>query len=111
MYRLWDAYTNGDAVGHSSFLTREYRAVHPNGTIHNEHPTAQEIAAARITGYTLSDLRVASIAEGAALVTYLADIQIPGGAHGQFAVGEVWVKQHDEWKCRFYQGTLTKPVT
>ena len=111
LHELWKAYRDGDAEGHNSFLTRDYRAVHPDGTVRDGHPTAQDIAAAPITGYALSDVRVVPVAAGAALVTYMADVKVPGGAQGQFAVGELWVNEHDEWKCRYYQGTLTKPVT
>jgi hypothetical protein len=106
LHKLWDAYKDGHERAHSSFLTAEYRAVHPDGTIHDGHPTAQDIAAAPITGYALTKVRAVPVASDAALVTYTADIEIPDGSRVQFEVGEVWVKQHGDWMCRYYQGTL-----
>ncbi len=111
LFALWDAYKNKDAAAHHQFLTDDYTAVHPDGTLHSGKPTAQQIAAAPIAGYKLSHLRVAPIGADAALVTYIAEVEIPGGnppARAQFAVSEVWVKQRGEWLCRYYQGTLTK---
>ncbi len=111
LFALWDAWKNQDAAAHHQFLTDDYTAVHPDGTLHAGKPTAQEIAAAPIAAYKLSHLRVAPMGADAALVTYIAEVEIPGGispAHAQFAVGEVWVKQRGEWLCRYYQGTLTK---
>ncbi len=111
LFALWDAYKNKDAAAHNAFLTDDYTAVHPDGTLHSGKPTAQEIAAAPIAGYKLSHLCVAPIEVDAAIVTYIAEVEIPGNtppAHAQFAVGEVWVKHRGEWLCRYYQGTLTK---
>lgn len=85
--------------------------MYPEGTLHAGQPTAQQIAAAAIAGYKLSGLRVVSVGPDAALVTYIAEVDIPGGEypdHVQLAVGEVGVKQRGEWMCRYYQGTLLK---
>jgi hypothetical protein len=111
LHALWDAWKNKDAVAHGAVLADEYRAVFPDGTLHAGKRTAQEIAAAPISDYNLSGLRVASVGPDAALVTYMATVELPVGNdadHARFAVGEVWVKRHGEWMCRYYQGTLMK---
>ena len=108
---LWDAWKNKDAAAHNAALADEYSAVHPDGTLHAGKPTAPEIADAPIIGYNLSVLQVASVGPDAALVTYIAKVEVPCGdhsKHAQFAVGEVWVKQRGEWMCRYYQATLMK---
>jgi hypothetical protein len=50
---IWDAYLAEDADLHASFMTADYSAVHPDGSFHTRPPTAEEIAAARISGYRL----------------------------------------------------------
>jgi len=106
--KAWDAWKNNDAAALSTVLADDYSAVHPDGTVHAGKPTGQEIAAAPITSYDLARLRVASVGPDAALVTCIAEVEIPSGEHVHVAVGEVWVKQHGEWICRYYQGTLMK---
>ncbi len=111
LFALWDAWKNKDAATHNAILADDYTGVYPDGTLHSGKPTAQQITAAPIAAYKLSHLRVAPVGADAALVTYIAEVEIPGGsppAHAQFAVGEVWVKQRGEWLCRYYQGTLTE---
>ncbi|MBI4166851.1 MAG: nuclear transport factor 2 family protein [Acidobacteria bacterium] len=108
---LWDAWRNQDVTAHNAVLAEGYSAVHPDGTVHAGKPSSQEMAAAAITGYSLSGLRVALVGPEAALVTYVAQVEIPAGDHSEhakLAVGEVLVKQRGEWLCRYYQGTLIK---
>jgi hypothetical protein len=49
------------------------------------------------------------VAPDAALVTYFADIKIPGdNLEHKMAVGEFWVKRNSQWIIRGYSGTLMK---
>jgi hypothetical protein len=108
---LWDARRNVDASGLNSLLTDDYTAVHPDGTIHVEKPTEQEIASEEMDHYQLTDLRGAPIGPEAALVTYVADVGIASHiapATVRLAVGEVWIQQFRDWKCRYYQATVLK---
>ncbi len=45
-----------------------------------------------------------------ALVTYIAEVKIPGDHTGktQFPVSEIWIMHRGEWMCRYYQAALTK---
>jgi ketosteroid isomerase-like protein len=109
IHRIWDAYRKGDAAAHSALLADDYTAVHPDGSVHLRKPTAQEIRSAPIGAYILSDLRVVPTGSDAALANYLATVEIPDAPKlGKFVVGEVWVKQGGEWKCRYYQATPLK---
>jgi hypothetical protein len=104
---MWQAYQNKDAVAHSAMLTDDYTSIHPNGTMHGR-ATAQQIAAEAIAGFKFSQRKVWRLADHAALSTYFADVKLPAGAQPpqiRFAASEVWLKQRDEWKCTFYQGT------
>jgi len=106
--KAWDAYKNRDAACLGALLAAEYTAVNPDGTLHLGKPTLQDIAAAPIAGYSLSDMRVEMLEADVALVTCIAEVETPGGARARLAIGEVWVKQSGEWLCRYYQGTPAK---
>jgi ketosteroid isomerase-like protein len=108
--QIWDAYRKGDATAHNALLTDDYTAVHPDGLLHSRKPTAQEIQAAPIGEYILSDIRVVSTGPETALANYLATVEVPGDNAKlvKFFVGELWVKQAGRWKCRYYQPTPRK---
>jgi hypothetical protein len=45
------------------------------------------------------------------LATYTAEVEVRShgsAARFKFAVGEVWAKRGDEWKCRYYHATILK---
>lgn len=107
----WDAYHSIDVPTHSSLLTDDYVAVHPDGAIRHGKPSAEQIAQAAIDQYSLTELRAVRLGDDGALVTYIAEIGV--GSHisprvAKFAVGEVWIKQYGDWKCRYYQATTLK---
>ncbi len=108
--QIWDAYQRGDATAHNAQLTDDYTAVHPDGSVHSRRPTAQEIQAAPIGVHVLSDIRVVPTGSETALANYLATVEVPGESAKlvRFYVGELWVKQAGQWKCRYYQATLRK---
>jgi hypothetical protein len=108
---LWDARRSVDAVRLNSLLTDDYAAVHPDGTVHVEKPTEQEMASAEMDHYQLTQLRAAPVGPEGALVTYVAEVGIASHiapATVRFAVGEVWIKKFRDWKCRYYQATVLK---
>jgi ketosteroid isomerase-like protein len=79
--------------------------------LHPRKPTAQEVAAAPIDRYSLTQLQAVPIGHDGALATYIAVVVIGSGGSPvtvKFAVGEVWVKQAGEWKCRYDQATILK---
>jgi hypothetical protein len=87
----------------------DYRAVHPEGTLHPRKPAAQEIAAAPIDRYSLTQLPAVPIGHDGALVTHVAEGMVSSGGSAvtvKFAVGEVWSRQAGEWKCRHYRATI-----
>jgi len=92
---IWDAYLSFDAVAHNQILADNYRAVHPDGTVHLGKPTAEEIAAAPIEDNWLSELEAWPIGEEAALLTYTVEVEVKNhlsAARHIFAVGEAWAK-------------------
>jgi Domain of unknown function (DUF4440) len=106
---VWDAYVRVDEETHSKYLTEDYRAVHPDGSVHIGRPTAAEIAAEPIEDYWLADLQAWSVGEEAAIASYTAGVEVRNGASReriQFLVGEVWVNRNEDWKCRYYHATM-----
>jgi hypothetical protein len=105
----WEGWKNQDVVSNHAVIADEFDSFWPDGSRHVGKPTAEQIAAQPIAGYTLSQLRVVPLGVDAALVTYLADIKIPDHtADHQIAVGEFWVSRRGQWFVRGYSGTLLK---
>ncbi len=108
---IWEHYKNQEADAHNALLADDYQAVGPNGILRSRKPTAQEIAQAPLTAYTLVQVKAVALAPDVALMTYTAEVDGPSGGkiiHVTYQVGELWVKRAGEWKCRYYHGT---PVT
>jgi len=108
---LWDAYLQVDEAAHSAILTGEYRAVHPDGSVHLGKPSEKEIAAAPIEDYWRRELQAWPAGEEAAIATYTAEVEVRNGLSAnrfKFEVGEVWLKESGEWKCRYYHATPRK---
>ena len=105
---LWDAYLRVDEAAHSAVLTREYRAVHRDGSVHLGKPSEKEIAAAPIEDYWLRELQAWPAGDEAAIATYTAEVEVRNGLSAsrfKFEVGEVWLKEGGQWKCRYYHAT------
>jgi hypothetical protein len=61
--QIWDAYLALNEEAHSAILADDYRAVHPDGTMHVGKPSAKEIAAAPIEDYWLRDFQAWPLAK------------------------------------------------
>lgn len=108
---LWDSYVRIDAGAHSALLTEEYRAVHPDGSVHIGKPSAAEMSAEPIEDYWLTELQAWPAGEEAAIATYTAEVQVKDDDSSvgfKFEVGEVWLKVGGQWKCRYYHATMRK---
>ena len=109
--KVWDTYLVADEEVLSGLLASDYRAVHPDGTVHLGKPNAKEMAAAPIEDYWLRDVEAWSVGDEGAIVAYTAEVEVRNGLSAQrlpFAVGEVWMKYGGEWKCRYYHATTLK---
>jgi len=112
MENLWAAYKRGDAVAHHAILSDDYRAVHPDGTLHPPRPTGQEIAAAPINQYSLTHLQAVPIAT-MQRSSLIAEVAVSSGGSPvtvKFAVGEVWAKLGARVSSRGYWISLTVDV-
>jgi hypothetical protein len=108
---MWDAYMRVDEAARSTFMTEDFRAVHPNGTVHIGKPSAKEIAAEPIEDYWLTEMQAWPVGKEAAIVTYTAEVQArvdESSARFKFEVGEVWLKVGGQWRCRYYHATMQR---
>jgi hypothetical protein len=108
---LWDAYLRVDEAAHSAVLAKEYRAVHPDGSVHLGKPSAKEIAGGPMEDYWLRELQVWPRGEEAAIATYTAEVEVRSGLSAnrfKFEVGEVWLREGGQWKCRYYHATMRR---
>jgi ketosteroid isomerase-like protein len=109
----WDGWKNQDAASNNAIIADDFTSFWPDGSRHTGKPTARQMSEQPIAGYKLSEFRVVPVAADAALVTYFAEVKIPGNnvehqKEFQMAVGEVWVKRNGQWLIRGYSGTLMK---
>jgi hypothetical protein len=108
---MWDAYVRIDEPAHTKCFTPDFRAVHPDGTVHIGAPTAAEIAANHIDDYWLTNLQAWPVGQEGAIATFTAEVEVRKGGAPQrfkFEVGEVWIRQDNTWKSRYYHATLLK---
>ncbi|MGO8932712.1 MAG: nuclear transport factor 2 family protein [Terracidiphilus sp.] len=101
----WGAWKKGDAAAFDALTTDDYREVAATGTLHFYRFTSQELAALPISQFTISQLQALPIGQDGALVTYVGLITFQNGGPLKFAFGEVWVREGDEWKCKYSQAT------
>ncbi len=105
--RIWNAYRAGDIAEHNHWMAEDYIAVHPDGSVHGR-PTKEQILAAPIGKFSLSEFKVAQLTDGVALLNYVAEVENPPerpAFHFRWRVGEVWKRIDGEWRLRYYQPT------
>jgi hypothetical protein len=106
----WEAWKNQDPVSNDAVIADEFDSFSPDGLRHTGKPTAEQMAAQPIAGYKLSQFRAVPVGADAALVTYFAEVTIPGDkAVYAMAVGEFWVKRTGQWFIRGFSGTAVDP--
>lgn len=113
IHRIWQSYGNADVDAHNALLSEDYGAIFPDGSLHLRKPTLEEIRSSPMSSFVLTDLRIVQVTPDTALANYVADVEGPVEGktiHIRWRVGELWVKRHGEWKCRWYQPTQIAPA-
>src|SRR5258705_8239960 len=78
LHAQWEGWKNRDAASNNAIVADDFTSFWPDGSRHVGRPTAQQMAEQPISGYTLSEFRVVPVGVDTALVTYFADIKVPG---------------------------------
>src|SRR6202167_6461336 len=103
---------DGDTL--KRLLTDAFQQVGSEGKLHDKDDFTGDAKDGKLTDYTLYNLKVLSIDENAAIVTYDAVIHMTEGddllAPRYQHLSDVWVKQGDQWRWRFQQATARRPI-
>lgn len=103
---------DGDTL--KRLLTDDFQQVGSEGKLHDKDDFTGDAKDGKLTDYTLYNLKVLSIDENAAIVTYDAVIHMTEGddllAPRYQHLSDVWVKQGDQWRLRFQQATARRPI-
>ena len=103
---------DGDTL--KRLLTDAFQQVGSEGKLHDKDDFTGDAKDGKLTDYTLYNLKVLSIDENAAIVTYDAVIHMTEGddllAPRYQHLSDVWVKQGDQWRLRFQQATARRPI-
>jgi len=96
-------------------LTPDFVAVGSEGRLHDKSEVLESAQAGELRDFSAYNLRVLSVNESAALVTYDCIIHMPEGDPPGMApryqhLSDLWVKQSGEWRLRFQQATAARPV-
>ncbi|MGA7913773.1 MAG: nuclear transport factor 2 family protein [Candidatus Acidiferrales bacterium] len=105
----WEAWIHKDKPSNDAVIADDFHAFGPDGSLRAGRPTVQQMIEEPITGYKLSQFRVVPVGADAALVTYLADVTLPGDKpEFHMAVGELWRKHNGQWLIHAFSGTPLK---
>lgn len=105
----WEAWKRKDAPANDAVIADDFHSFGPDGSLRAGRPTVQQMIEEPITAYQLSQFRVIPVGADTALVTYLADVTLPGdNPEFHMTVGEVWMKHSGEWLIHAFSGTPLK---
>lgn len=110
--KVWADFKNKNKEGVASMLAKGFRAADEGGSgFGDEKDELAAVDAFQLDSYELKDFTVKPLGPRAALVTYSAQYQ--GKYSGEpvqskTIIGEVWVKQGENWKVLYYQETNVK---
>jgi len=96
-------------------LTADFLAVGSEGRLHDREEVLQSAHDGELKDYSTYNLQVVPVNEGAAIVTYDCIIHMPEGDAPGMApryqhISDLWVKQDDQWRLKFQQATVARPI-
>jgi hypothetical protein len=107
---LIEAKKKDDAAFFKRTLTEDFTLVGVDGELYEQQEAAEGLGDSGLVELTPYDIKVVSVGENAAIVTYDAVVreapqedQGPPPRYQHFS--SVWVKQGDAWKLKFHQAT------
>jgi hypothetical protein len=107
---LIEAKKKEDGAFFKRTLSEDFTLVGVDGALHERQDAVDELGDSGLLELTAYDIKVVSVGENAAIVTYDAVVrkapeedQGPPPRYQHFS--SVWVKQGDVWKLKFHQAT------
>jgi hypothetical protein len=107
---LIEAKKKDDAAFFKRTLSEDFALVGVDGELHQRQDALDELGDSGLLELTPYDIKVVSVGENAAIITYDAVVrkapeedQGPPPRYQHFS--SVWVKQGDVWKLKFHQST------
>jgi hypothetical protein len=96
-------------------LTDDFASVGSEGKLHDKEETLASAREGELKDYYTYNLRVLSVNDDAAIVTYDCIIHMPEGDAPGMApryqhISDLWVKQGEQWRLKFQQATAARPV-
>ena len=96
-------------------LTADFLAVGSEGKLHDKEEVLQSTREGELKDYSTYNLRVVQVNDEAAIVTYDCIIHMPEGDAPGLApryqhISDLWVKQDDQWRLKFQQATVARPI-
>lgn len=108
----WEAIKARDKNAFSKLLTDDFIAVESDGDgARNRIKAANELADSFLKDFHLQLLKTYALAPGLAYVRYENTMEFPPKSalrYKRLWIGEIWVKQGDDWKLWRYQETPVK---
>ena len=102
----WEAWKRKDKPSNDAVIADDFQSIGPDGSRRLGKPPVQQMIDEPITAYKLSQFRVVPVGADTALVTYLADVTLPGDNPAfHMAVGEVWMRRNGQWLIHAFSGT------
>jgi hypothetical protein len=96
-------------------LTADFLAVGSEGKLHDKEEVLQSAHDGELKDYSTYNLRVVPVNDDAAIVTYDCIIHMPEGDAPGLApryqhISDLWVKQDEQWRLKFQQATVARPI-
>lgn len=104
--RVWRALQAGDVAADAALLAPDFLGLYPSGYAGRADHAGQLAAGPTVASYAITQARALPLAEGLALLTYLASYHRPGGGQAeQMWVSSLWRREAAGWINLFSQDT------
>jgi uncharacterized protein (TIGR02246 family) len=113
--QMWELFKNKDDDAFSANLAKDATEYQPSGKILSRAEIVESMHENTLTDFALADMKVRTLGDDAALVTYKATVKATHMEQPMpemsYLCSSVWVKQGGKWLAVFHQETAIMPQT
>lgn len=103
---VWDALVRGDPTADRAALAPNFVGVYPSGFADADDHVGQLADGPTVADYVIADARILDVADGHAMLTYLATYRRRDAEHPeQMYVSSLWSEVESGWRNVFSQDT------